>query len=492
VISCASVFTASPAYPGWAPKRFAGKHAPATGVKLLDVPAVSLPSGTVTLLFSDIEGSTLLVQELGERYGEALATHRRLVRAAVSEAGGHEIDTQGDSFFVAFASARDACGAAVEVQRALGRESWLGGAPLRVRIGVHTGEPAIDDEGYLGLDVHRAARICAAGHGGQILLSQTTRDLVGDAALEGTSLDDLGEHRLKDLPRPERIFQVVAPDLPSSFPPLKDIDRQGRDESPFLGRERELGLEAQTAVAAVKNRLAALAKGHTRRKARGFADLGWEVRSLLPAAPVALRPALSNLGGELFALSRSAVDLDRLLDSVDRKLLTRRLDEYRELGVISARAANEAETLESRLAVLDRLSEARVRRVELGEELEHRIGELRPNPAEAEIEALRARVGEALGKLEETLAEGRELLAAEGVHLKRTMHRGIFRSGNRYVVPFFDEVGIEERREFASLAEARVFRRSLRLEDQPEEEWAEPGITGPRQWGGETGIIKPP
>src|SRR5262245_7968341 len=136
------------------------------------------PTGTVTFLFTDIEGSTRLLQELRERYDEVLSTHARLIREAIEEFDGHEIDTQGDAFFIAFARARDAVAAAVAIQRVLAAEDWPDGASVRVRMGIHTGEPLASDERYVGMGVHKGARICAAGHGGQVLLSNTTRELV--------------------------------------------------------------------------------------------------------------------------------------------------------------------------------------------------------------------------------------------------------------------------------------------------------------------------
>src|SRR5205814_3713928 len=185
-----------------------------------------LPSGTVTFLFTDIEGSTRLLHELGDAYADALAEHRRVLREAFARHGGVEVDTQGDAFFVAFARASDALAAAREAQSALDGE-------IRVRMGVHTGEPLLTQEGYVGLDVHRAARIAAAGHGGQVLVSQSTRDLAG-----GDALRDLGLHRLKDLTAPERIYQLGDAD----FPPLKTLDRTNLPlaATPLLGRTREL------------------------------------------------------------------------------------------------------------------------------------------------------------------------------------------------------------------------------------------------------------
>jgi predicted ATPase/class 3 adenylate cyclase len=186
-----------------------------------------LPTGTVTFLFTDIEGSTRLLAELGDGYAEALDDHRRRLRAAFAEHGGVEVDTQGDAFFVAFSRARDALAAVSDAQRA------LADGPIRVRMGLHTGEPLVTGEGYVGIDVHRAARIAAAGHGGQVLVSQSTRDLV-----EPDELRDLGRHRLKDLTAPERIYQLG--DEP--FPPLKTLDRTNLPvaASPLVGRQAEL------------------------------------------------------------------------------------------------------------------------------------------------------------------------------------------------------------------------------------------------------------
>src|SRR6478609_9380664 len=155
-----------------------------------------LPTGVVTLLFTDVEGSTRLLHELGDDYGDALHEHRRRLRVAFAEHEGVEVDTQGDAFFVAFARASDAVAAAADSQRA------LADGPVRVRMGLHTGEPLTADRGYVGFDVHRAARIAAAGHGGQVLLSQATVDLTG------AEVRDLGLHRLKDLSAPERLFQL--------------------------------------------------------------------------------------------------------------------------------------------------------------------------------------------------------------------------------------------------------------------------------------------
>lgn len=189
---------------------------------------MALPPGTVTFLFSDVEGSTQLARRLGRRYAEVLAQHAVLLRAAFAELSGHEIDTQGDSFFVAFARARDAVLAAAAAQRALAEHPWPDGIELRVRMGLHTGEAAVTEESYLGVAVHRAARICSAGHGGQVLLSQSTTSVLEDEQLEDVELRELGHHHLKDFDRPERIFQLVIPGLPSDFPPLRAEYHLGR------------------------------------------------------------------------------------------------------------------------------------------------------------------------------------------------------------------------------------------------------------------------
>jgi DNA-binding NarL/FixJ family response regulator/class 3 adenylate cyclase len=185
-----------------------------------------LPSGTVTFLFSDVERSTHLLRQLRERYSEILAEHQRLLRAAFQDAGGHEMNTQGDSFFIAFRTPRDAVLAAVAAQRALQAHPWPDDVEVRVRMGIHTGEAVLAEGEYHGLAVHRAARICAAGHGGQILLSQTSHTLLEDeeTELHGLTLRDLGRKRLKDFDRPVGIFQLDAPDLPFEFPPLQTLD----------------------------------------------------------------------------------------------------------------------------------------------------------------------------------------------------------------------------------------------------------------------------
>ncbi len=203
-----------------------------------------LPTGTVTLLFSDIEGSTRLLERLGDRYVEVLAEHQQLLRAAFARFNGHEVSTEGDAFFMAFDKASQAVAAAVAAQRALAAHPWPADAVVRVRMGIHTGEPIVVGQDYAGLDVHRAARICSAAHGGQVLLSQPTRELLGSDLSSEVGLRDLGEHGLKDLPGAQRLSQLVIPDLPAEFPALRTVGSHltvlPAQLTSFIGRQREV------------------------------------------------------------------------------------------------------------------------------------------------------------------------------------------------------------------------------------------------------------
>ncbi len=203
-----------------------------------------LPAGTVTMVFTDIEGSTTLLQTLGDRYPEALADHHRLIRAAFGRHGAFERGSAGDGLYFVFATAREAVQAAVDGQLALAGHEWPGGIAMRDRMGLHTGEPRTASEGYVGLDVHRAARVCAAGHGGQILISQTTRDLIADELQPPIGLADLGVHRLRSLDAPMRLYQVTGPGLERQFPPPRTTDAPRNnlklEVTSFIGREREI------------------------------------------------------------------------------------------------------------------------------------------------------------------------------------------------------------------------------------------------------------
>jgi predicted ATPase/class 3 adenylate cyclase len=185
---------------------------------------MNLPRGTVTFLFTDIENSTRLMQEMGDLYPAAQSAHHEMLRQAFQSNDGHELRTEGDSFFCVFASAIDACAAAATAQSLLASYAWNDGRALRVRIGLHTGEAPLVGNEYIGLDVHHAARIAGAAHGGQIVISETTRGLVEDSLKPGMTLRDLGSHRLKDLARSERLYQLIIDGLPDTFPALRTLD----------------------------------------------------------------------------------------------------------------------------------------------------------------------------------------------------------------------------------------------------------------------------
>jgi Adenylate and Guanylate cyclase catalytic domain len=403
-----------------------------------------------------------------DTYARALDAYRRLVREAAAGANGGEVDCRGEEFFFAFPRASDAVAAATTAQSTLAAHEWPPEGRLSVRMGIHTGEPTIHDQGYLGLDVHRAARICSLAHGGQVLVSRTTRDLLARRGQPDVTLHELGSHRLKGFSEPEEVFQLAFPGLPSNFPPLRTSDA-GAAEPRSSGREREL---AASALRVLRPRKLALRFSPRRTGQRGLADLGWEVRTRLPRCPEPLRAELAELGGELFSGSRSVVAVDRYLAGVDRKRLARRLAEHAELGVLSKRAAAEAEATAQRIALVDELAATRRRsdeRIEaIGVAVEQLCARLDAGSAR-EVRALLAEARRSVRPLAEDLDRG--LAAATAAveprgRLRRTRRRGIYRRGDRYVVAYFDEVGVEHEHEFESLAAARAFRDARRLDEE--------------------------
>ncbi|TMD40688.1 MAG: adenylate/guanylate cyclase domain-containing protein [Chloroflexi bacterium] len=203
-----------------------------------------LPTGTVTFLFTDIEGSTQLLRELGDGYASVWKQHQVIIREALAAAGGGEVRTEGDSFFVAFSSAPRAVGAAVTAQRGLASHSWPAGTAVRVRMGLHTGEGVLSGSDYVGMDVHRAARIASAAHGGQLIVSDATRVLIEHTLPAGTTLRDLGTHRLKDIQQPEHLYELVIEGLPAEFPPPRTLEARPNNLplqlTSFVGREDQL------------------------------------------------------------------------------------------------------------------------------------------------------------------------------------------------------------------------------------------------------------
>jgi predicted ATPase/class 3 adenylate cyclase len=200
------------------------------------------PGGMITMLFSDIEGSTALLGRLGDRYGQALSDHRALLRAAFAAWRGREISTEGDSFFVVFQDAGDAVACALAAQQALAGHDWLGGDAVRVRMGLHAGRATPHEDNYIGMDVHRAARIAATAHGGQVVLSEAALEQAGPLP-DGVSVRDLGFHRLKDIAAPERIYQLAGPGLRADFPALKSLATLASlpvPSTPLVGRDNDV------------------------------------------------------------------------------------------------------------------------------------------------------------------------------------------------------------------------------------------------------------
>jgi class 3 adenylate cyclase len=256
-----------------------------------------------------VEGSTRLLKQLGEQYGKVIAEHQELLRAAFEEAGGQEIE--GDSFFVAFPRAKDAVRAAITAQRALARYSWPEGASVRVRMGLHTGEPTVGDERYVGLGVHKAARIAAAAHGGQILLSNTTRGLVQDELAPDVHLLDLGEYRLKDIDLPDRIFQLNAEDLPDRFPPLRleaRLPEARRWRPPSWNfRRRPVIAAAVLALAAAVLGLALAMASHEANPAGDSGGGATSQRHTEPGEDANTIVAGNSIGAVRLGMTRSAV-----------------------------------------------------------------------------------------------------------------------------------------------------------------------------------------
>jgi class 3 adenylate cyclase len=395
-----------------------------------------LPSGTVTMLFTDIEGSTSLVRTLEDEYGAVLADYRRLLRAAVGDAGGREVDCRADELFAAFQRANDAVAAALSAQRALSAHAWPDGTRVAARMGLHTGEPAVEGGVYLGLDVHRAVRICAAGHGGQILLSQVTHDLVGGRF----ETRDLGAYSLAGLTHPERIYQLLAPQLRDGFPPLR---APSPDHSRFRGRPPRAPAKRQT-----------------------LAETAWQVRALLPGTATALQQPLAELGAAFFTADRAARGADKFLERVDDKRLARRL--ARERKGLSTRARQRAESLEKQVACLDRLRDRWTALVGLALDASGRLGELRTVD---EIEGLRERIDAVTEEVDDALGQAARTLDPLSYKLRRTRQRGIYHSASKYAVPFVDETGDEQLREFDTLTEARAFRAAVRVAEKKQHDY---------------------
>ena len=400
---------------------------------------VVLPVGRVTLLFADIEGSTRLVQDLGDEYATVLQECRRLLRTAVAANDGFEVDCRADERFAVFQEADAAVTAAVGAQSAIAAHPWPDGLAVRVRIGLHTGQPSIEGDAYLGLDVSRAARICSAGHGGQTLLSASTRDLLASH----TQVTDLGTFALAGVPDPERLFQLRAPGLPSRFPPPR-VDSAGGPR--------------------VSGRLLARLPRPSRQPSVG--DLAWHVRSLLPTAERSLRRPLAQLGASLFTAQRAADKADSFLARADRRRIERRLADKREQAVVSPRAQEEVDACEARLDAIDNLVDRRRAVDVLAAEVSRDLVNLRSGER---IGALRERVAASTDELDAAVTAAAARLDSASFRLQRTRRRGVYRFRRFFVVRYFDELGTERQREFTTFREARDFREAIRLAEKAHE-----------------------
>jgi class 3 adenylate cyclase len=389
-----------------------------------------LPSGTVTLLFTDVEGSTLLVQALGAAYQDALAEHRQILRDAVASHAGREVDCRADELLACFPRASDGLAAAIAAQLAL---TSLG-SQLRVRMGLHTGEPELIGDAYIGIDVNRAARICSAGHGGQILVSQTTRDLVST----GVQFRDLGTYLLAGVEQAERIFEVRAPGLRTSSLPLR-----AEHEAGAPGRRRR-GLRPRRAPASSQ-----------------LAETAWRARKLVEPGP--LREALTDLAAALFDADRAIHRADALLAKIDRHRIARRLAEQRQLSLVSPPVAELAAGTDAKLACLDRLGEDRQVVSDLGAEASALLE--RSFTAHA-VEQICERLKLATDTLDGQITVTTRAHDALSYRLARTRWRGVYRLDGLYVVPYHDDLGIERQPEFTDAGEARRFRDGVKLAHQ--------------------------
>ncbi len=370
--------------------------------------------GSVTLMFCDVEGSTRLVRRLGEReYAIAIATFRRLVRAAVRASDGWEAGSRADELYVGFATTGDAVAAAAAAQRALTGRSWPSRGEVRARIGLDAG------------DARHAWRICRAGHGGQVLTSPAVRDLAGaDGAFR-----DLGPVPLAGLEEPERVHQLLVPGTRADYPPPRPAGRGGKEVT----------------------RPAAAAELARRRQ-------------ILAADEV--RAPLAELDAAIFTAERAAEHADGFLGRIDRPRLEARLEAQLQMTELSDRAKEEAATLTGRMAALGQATQTRRRLDATADETAELLAS--PVPLEpAALGALRDQFAVTTAALDDAVTAAAAAMDPLSFRLTRTRHRGIHRVEGCYVVAFMDELGADRVREFDSLADARDFRDALRIAEKP-------------------------
>jgi class 3 adenylate cyclase len=264
-----------------------------------------LPAGTVTFVFTDIEDSTELLKRLGDDYRDLLTGHRRIVRDSFTARGGVEMDTQGDAFFFVFARARDALAAAVDAQRAHAAAEWPADASVRVRIGLHTGEPAIHEEGYVGLDVVRAARICTVGRGGQVLLSETTRALIGSGLPEGVTVFPLGQRHLRGIDEPERVYEVAIDGIEREE--VQPTARTASATRTTAASSDEFGREISQRLEGLGARLAAGIQERVLHALEGRTDSAGSAERGATGSVDEIASRVASLGDEIDARVRAAL-----------------------------------------------------------------------------------------------------------------------------------------------------------------------------------------
>ncbi|MGH2463119.1 MAG: adenylate/guanylate cyclase domain-containing protein [Candidatus Limnocylindria bacterium] len=300
----------------------------------------TLPTGTLTFLFTDIESSTRVLETLGDAFRSVLERHHALLREAIAAGEGTEVTTEGDAFFAVFPSAPKAVAAAAQAQRALAAEAWPDGVAIRVRMGLHTGEGVLGGDNYVGLDVHRAARVASAGHGGQVILSGATQALVAGGLPPGVSLVDLGQHRLKDLSRPEHLWQIAIDGLPATFPAPRTLDATPNNLplqlTSFLGRQREV---AEVAALVAEHRLVTLTGPGGTGKTRLALQVAAEASDRYPDGVyfVALEPItrpellLPTVAQAMGLMDPGAASVDRLAEHFAERAFLLVLDNFEQV-----------------------------------------------------------------------------------------------------------------------------------------------------------------
>jgi class 3 adenylate cyclase len=383
----------------------------------------------VTLLFSDVEGSTGLVQRLGEvSYAACLAEHRELLRMSIASHAGREVDCRADEYFAVFTDAAAAIAAALLVQQAVAAHVWPEEGAFRVRIGVHTGDPIVAGHGYVGVDVNRAARLCSAGHGGQVLVSQR----VLHAAGAGFDAVDLGEYHIAGIPEPERIFQIVVPGGRSRFPSLRDSAAKRSTD-----RRRPVPLVPGTEVA-------------------------WRAREVLPRVSSELRTPVAELAASLFTLSRSVERAQVFLDRLDRPRLDSLLEAQREMLVFSRHAEREAAAIEAQVNAVHDVERLTQALREAASQTSDIVRDSDDIDAAAVISS-RDRIAAGAAKLDDAVTHAVAAVGPLAFKRRRTRCRGVYRSGGRFVVPYIDAIGADRMRDFETLGQARDFRDAIRL-----------------------------